>query len=119
MMYTGNIQVFRNLLKRHVPATVLSDDSESGPDKVIVYVQDATTFTDYYIMSWNPEYDEFFALVDPLPFSNVLDLEFVPVSCLEGSTLFYKLYSANRLPHWKEKYNELLPLKHGIPHNNS
>ena len=115
MKRTDNIQTIRKLLKQFVPAVNPVDDSDCGADNVIMYIQDVTAHIDYYILNWDPAFDEFFALTDPLHYDNVLDLESVPVCCLEGNTLFYKVYPLGRQIHWKDKYRQLLKLKPGIP----
>lgn len=114
MKRTENIQTVRNLLKRYVPVFIPAADSDCGADNVVIYIQDVTDHIDYYILNWNPLSDDFFALTDPLHYDNVLDLENIPLCCLEGNTLFYKVYAENRQIYWKKKYRQLLPLKPGI-----
>lgn len=108
MKYTQNIRTVLRLLNQYVP------DSDSSAGNVMLYIQDVSAHIDYYILNWNPSLKEFFALVDPLYFDNVLDLEYVPVSTLEDSTLFYEVCYGKKQVHWKKKYNQLLPLKPGI-----
>ena len=111
MRYTKDIKVFKTLLKQNVPAE--GDDDNQG--KIVMYVQDLTTCIDYYIIYRSSSLDEFLALVDPLKTSNVLDLEYVPISFLEGSHLYCRIYSKKKQINWKKKYQEILPIKHGIP----
>lgn len=108
MKRTQNIRTVLRLLNQYVP------DSDSSAGNVILYIQDVSAHIDYYILNWNPSLKEFFALVDPLHFDNVLDLEYVPVSVLEDSTLFYEVCSGKKQVHWKKKFKQLLPLKPGI-----
>lgn len=115
MKRTENIQIIRRLLKQFVPVVHPADDSVCGAGNVVIYIQDITDHIDYYILDWDPAFDEFFALTDPLGYDNVLDLESVPLCCLKEHTLFYKVYPQNRQIHWKKKYRQLLELKPGIP----
>ena len=109
MKRTQDIRTVLRLLNQYVP------DSDSSAGNVVLYIQDVSAHIDYYILDWNPALKEFFALVDPMHYDNVLDLETVPVSVLEDSTLFYEVYSGKKQIHWKKKYKQLLPLKTGIP----
>ena len=108
-------QTFRCLLKQYVPVFDPSDDSHREPDRIAIYLQDISANIDFYILSWNPAYDEFFTLVDPLHCGNVLDLEYVPISFPEDSLLFCIVYPPGKQIHWKVKYRQLLKLKCGIP----
>lgn len=110
MKRTYGIQTLLNLLKQYAPVS----DPYSSEDNVVIYLQDVTTHIDYYILSWDPDFMDFFALVDPLCCSNVLDLETVPLCTLENSVLFYRIYPKNKQIHWKKIYKRILPLKNGI-----
>ena len=111
MKFTNDSKVLRNLLIQNVPVEV----DDVNQNKVVLYIQDVTTYIDYYIISWSPELNDFLALVDPLHTDNVLDLEHVPLSFLKDSRLFYKVYPKSKQYNWKKKYEELLPVKYGIP----
>lgn len=111
MKRTQDIRTVLRLLDQYVPVS----DSDRSAGNVVLYIQNVTAHIDYYVLDWNPAWKEFFALVDPLHFDNVLDLEYVPVSELEDSTLFCEVYSGKKQIHWKKKYKHLLPLKSGIP----
>ena len=114
MNFTKDISVFRSLLERYVTA-VKPDCPDSGKSNVVLYIQDVTQSIDFYIINWIPDYDEFFALADPLYIDNVLELEHVSISFLKDSHLFYKVYRRKDQVNWKKKFYELLPLKYGIP----
>lgn len=109
MKRTQDIRTVLRLLDQYVP------DSDSSAGNVMLYIQNVTAHIDYYVIDWNPALKEFFALVDPLHYDNVLDLESVPVSTLEHNTLFYTVYSGKKQIHWRKKHKQLLPLKSGIP----
>lgn len=109
MKRTQDIRTVLRLLNQYVPV------SDSSAGNVVLYIQDVTTHIDYYIIDWFPALKDFFALVDPLHYDNVLDLEYVSVYSLEDSTLFYEVYPEKKQIHWKQKYKQLLPLKPGIP----
>ena len=106
-----DIQSVLYLLKQYVPVS----DPDSSADNVVIYIQDVSAHIDYYILDWNPDFMEFFALVDPVQYDNVLDLESVPLDYLEDSTLIITVYSEKAPVHWKKIYNQLLPFKRGIP----
>ena len=109
MKLSQDIRTVLRLLNQYVP------DSDSSAGNAVLYIQDVTAHIDYYILGQDPVLKDFLALVDPLHYDNVLDLEFVPLHFLEDSTLFYEVYSGKKQIHWKKKYKQLFPLKPGIP----
>ena len=110
MKFTNDIRVLRTLLKKNVP-----EEDNGNHNKVMMYVQDITASIDYYIISWSPKSNDFLALTDPLRTDNVLDIEHAPLSFLDDNRLYYTVLGKTRQVTWMKKYNELLPLKHGIP----
>ena len=83
MQYTNKVSVLRNLLLKHVPV----DEPESTDTNLYLYIQDCSASLDYYVMAQSSEFMDMFALVDALQNPYVLDLEYVPLSELEGHKL--------------------------------
>lgn len=108
MKHTDNLDVLRDFLDRNVP-------HEQNFGKVTAYVQDCLNHYDYYILFWNPGCDYFFALVDSLPDKYTLELDTVPISFLDGATLFYKRIPLKKQVRWITIYKKLIPIKNGYP----
>ena len=89
MKYTVSLPEITKVIMTNAPQELPGDEKES---LVSIYIQDCTAHIDFYIMSWHRESGCFFALVDPLPDPQVLDLEYVSFSFLRDHDLFYSVY---------------------------
>lgn len=103
MQYTNKVSVLRNLLLKHVPV----DEPESTDTNLYLYIQDCSACLDYYVMAQSPEFMDIFALVDALQNPYVLDLEYVPLSELEGHKLYYRIYRSDSRPQYDMIYVQL------------
>ncbi|HIE2713078.1 hypothetical protein FYJ51_10145 [Erysipelotrichaceae bacterium Oil+RF-744-GAM-WT-6] len=112
MKYTVSLPEITKVIMTNAPQELPGDEKESP---VSVYIQDCTAHIDFYIMSWHRESSCFFALVDPLPDPQVLDLEYVSFSFLRDHDLFYSVYPKKKRPRYKKIYNRILPMKYEIP----
>ena len=81
MQYTDNIAVFRRFVETYVPRTAEDDPS------VCIYVQDTAQSVDFYLISYSSWCDTFLAVTDYLSSRNGLDIEDVPLACLENHHL--------------------------------
>ena len=88
MKYTVSLPEITKVIMTNAPQELPGDEKES---LVSIYIQDCTAHIDFYIMSWHRESGCFFALVDPLPDPQVLDLEYVSFSFLRDHDLFYSV----------------------------
>ena len=74
MQFTHNIEVLHRLAVKHCPKTFIDEN-----DYAVLYVQDVTTGTDYYIFSYDRWTCEFWVLTDPLRDMYFLDFEFIHI----------------------------------------
>lgn len=96
MQYTNNIAVFRRFVETYVPRT-----AEDDPP-IYIYVQDTSQSVDFYLISYSSVCDTFLAVTDLLPSESGLDIEDVPLSCLENHHLFIHVYRMNHRPKLSE-----------------
>lgn len=108
MQYTNKVSVLRNLLLKHVP----EDEPESTDANLYLYIQDCSACLDYYVMAQSSEFMDMFALVDALQNPYVLDLEYVPLSELEGHKLYYRIYRSDSRPQYDMIYAQLHDYKY-------
>ncbi len=77
MKYTASLPEIRKVIMTNAQRELPEDAENEKAPPVSIYIQDCTSHIDFYVISWHKESDCFFALVDPLPDPQVLDLEYV------------------------------------------
>ena len=106
MQFTHNIEVLHRLAVKNCPKTFIDEN-----DYAVLYVQDVTTGTDYYIFSYDRWTCEFWALTDPLRDMYFLDFEFIHITELKDHLLFYKLYKKSQRPYYEQIYIQIAVMK--------
>lgn len=93
MQFTKNYLTLLKIIQSHCPLT-----EPQSCQYAYMYLQDCTTYTDFYIMYVDPQNDMVFALVDPLCINNVLDYEFVSFDYFIHHEVYFKVYPINNRP---------------------